>query len=54
VKSGFVEHFIPDPGDNPPVTEHGSGTESLAVDKNGNIFAGEPRNHALQKYIKVW
>jgi sugar lactone lactonase YvrE len=54
VKSGFVEHFIPDGGDNPPFTEHGSGPESLAVDRHGNIFAGEPRNHALQKYINVW
>jgi sugar lactone lactonase YvrE len=54
VKSGFVEHFIPDPGDNPSITAHGSGVESLAVDKQGNIFAGEPRNHRVQKYIKVW
>ena len=54
VTSGFVEHFIPDPGDNPPFTAHGSGAESLAVDRHGNIFAGEPRNHRLQKYIKAW
>ena len=54
VKSGFVEHFIPDSGDNPSFTEHGSGPESLAVDRHGNIFAGEPRNHALQKYVNVW
>lgn len=54
VKSGFVEYFIPDPGDNPPITAHGAGAESLAVDKLGNIFAGEPRNHAVQKYIRVW
>jgi len=54
VKSGFVEYFVPDAGDNPPVTEHGSGPESLAVDRHGNIFAGEPRNHALQKYVRVW
>lgn len=54
VKSAFVEYFIPDPGDNPVITEQGSGAESLAVDKYGNIFAGEPRNHALQKYLRVW
>jgi DNA-binding beta-propeller fold protein YncE len=53
VKTGFVEYFIPDMGDNPPVTAHGSGTESLAVDRYGNIFAGEPRPQRLQKYIKV-
>lgn len=53
VKTGFVEYFIPDLGDNPPITAHGSGTESLAVDKFGNIFAGEPRPQRLQKYIRV-
>ena len=53
-KSGFVQYFIPDGGDNPQITAHGSGAESLAVDKHGNIFAGEPRNHSLQKYISVW
>jgi sugar lactone lactonase YvrE len=54
VKSGFVEHFIPDPADNSPITTGGSGAESLAIDKFGNIFAGEPRNHRLQKYVRVW
>jgi DNA-binding beta-propeller fold protein YncE len=54
VKAGFVDYFIPDPADNPSITQHGSGAESLAVDRHGNIFAGEPRNHALQKYIRVW
>jgi len=52
-KTGFVEYFIPDQGDNPVITAHGSGTESLAVDKHGNIFAGEPRPQLLQKYIRV-
>jgi hypothetical protein len=52
-KTGFVEYFIPDRGDNPVITAHGSGAESLAVDKHGNIFAGEPRPQLLQKYIKV-
>ena len=53
VKSMFVDWFIPDMGDNPPITAGGSGTESLAVDKHGNIFAGEPRPQRLQKYVKV-
>jgi sugar lactone lactonase YvrE len=53
VKSSFVDWFIPDMGDNPPITAGGSGTESLAVDKHGNIFAGEPRPQRLQKYVKV-
>jgi hypothetical protein len=53
VKTGFVDYFIPDMGDNPPITAGGSGAESLAVDRFGNIFAGEPRPQRLQKYIKV-
>lgn len=54
VKTGFVEYFIPDPGDNHPFTGHGGGTESLAVDRHGNIFAGEPREHRLHKYARVY
>ena len=53
VKTGWVEHFILDPGDNPPITAGGSGAESIAVDRHGNIFAGEPRPQRLQKYVKV-
>ena len=53
VKTGWVEHFILDAGDNPPITAGGSGAESVAVDRQGNIFAGEPRPQRLQKYIKV-
>jgi hypothetical protein len=53
VKTGWVEYFILDTGDNPPITAGGSGAESLAVDRRGNIFAGEPRPQRLLKYIKV-
>jgi DNA-binding beta-propeller fold protein YncE len=53
-KSAFVEWFIPDPNNNPAFDGHGSGAESLAVDKNGNIYAGEPRPQRLQKYLKVF
>jgi sugar lactone lactonase YvrE len=53
VVTGWVEHFILDTGDNPPITMGGSGAESLAVDRNGSIFAGEPRPQRLIKYIKV-
>jgi 6-bladed beta-propeller protein len=52
LKTGFVTAFILDPGGNPN-TQTGSGAEFVAVDKNGNIFAGEPRPHVLQKYVKV-
>ncbi len=52
LKTGFVNAFILDPGGNPN-TQTGSGAEFVAVDKNGNIFAGEPRPRVLQKYVKV-
>lgn len=53
VATGWVEHFILDPGDNPPITAGGSGAESLTVDRNGSIFSGEPRPQRLRKYVKV-
>ena len=52
LKTGFVTAFILDPGGNPN-TQTGSGAEFVAVDKHGSIFAGEPRPHVLQKYVKV-
>ena len=51
-RTGFVNAFILDQGGNPN-TQTGSGAEFVAVDKYGNIFAGEPRPHVLQKYVKV-
>jgi len=53
VATGWVEHFILDPGDNPPITAGGSGAESITVDRDGSIFSGEPRPQRLRKYIKV-
>jgi DNA-binding beta-propeller fold protein YncE len=53
VETGWVEYFILDTGDNPPITAGGSGADSLAVDREGNIYAGEPRPQRLIKYIKV-
>jgi sugar lactone lactonase YvrE len=53
VKTGWVETFILDTGDNPPITAGGSGAEAVAVDRQGNIFAGEPRPQRLIKYVKV-
>ena len=52
LKTGFVTAFILDPGGDPR-TQTGSGAEFVTVDKHGNIFAGEPRPHVLQKYVKV-
>ena len=53
VETGWVEHFILDTGDNPPITAGGSGAESLTVDRYGSIFSGEPRPQRLRKYVKV-
>ena len=53
VETGWVEHFILDTGDNPPITAGGSGAESLTVDRNGSIFSGEPRPQRVLKYVKV-
>jgi DNA-binding beta-propeller fold protein YncE len=53
VKTGWVEVFILDTGDNPPITAGGSGAESITVDRQGSIFAGEPRPQRLLKYVKV-
>ncbi len=53
VDTGWVDHFILDTGDNPPITQGGSGAESLTVDGQGSIFSGEPRPQRLLKYIKV-
>jgi hypothetical protein len=53
VETAWVEYFILDTGDNPPITQGGSGAESITVDRDGSIFAGEPRPQELRKYIKV-
>ena len=53
VRTGWVEHFILDPGDNPPITQGGSGAESITVDRQGSIYAGEPRPQRLLKYVKI-
>jgi DNA-binding beta-propeller fold protein YncE len=53
VETGWVEHFILDTGDNPPITAGGSGAETLTVAQDGSIFSGEPRPQRLLKYIKV-
>ncbi len=53
VETGWVDYFILDTGDNPPITAGGSGAESLTVDRFGNIFSGEPRPQRILKYVKV-
>jgi len=53
VETGWVEHFILDTGDNPPITAGGSGAESITVDRFGSIYAGEPRPQRIVKYLKI-
>ena len=53
VDTAWGEHFILDMGDNPPITQGGSGAESITVDNDGSIFAGEPRPQRLRKYIRI-
>ena len=51
-KSGWVNAFIMFPWGDPRVTA-GDGAEFVAVDRDGNIYGGEPRPKRLQKYVRV-
>ena len=51
-RTGWVTAFILDQGGNPNATT-GSGPEFVAVDRQGNVFGGEPRPRVLRKYVKV-
>jgi hypothetical protein len=51
-KSGWISAFIPYPwGD--PREIRGTGAEFVAVDREGNLYGGEPRPRRIQKYEKV-
>lgn len=51
-RSGWVNAFILYPwGD--PRSPAGNGAEFVAVDRDGNLYAGEPRPRRLQKYVRV-
>src|SRR5262245_46419842 len=51
-KTGWVNAFILYPWGDPRQTA-GDGAEFVAVDREGNIYAGEPRPKRLQKYVRV-
>jgi len=51
-KTGWMTAFILYPWGDPRQTA-GDGAEFVAVDRDGNIYAGEPRPKRLQKYVKV-
>jgi DNA-binding beta-propeller fold protein YncE len=51
-KTGWVNAFILYPWGDPRQTA-GDGAEFVAVDREGNIYGGEPRPKRLQKYVRV-
>jgi DNA-binding beta-propeller fold protein YncE len=51
-KTGWVHTFILFPWGDPRQTA-GNGAEFVAVDRDGNVYGGEPRPRRLQKYVRV-
>jgi len=51
-KTGWVHYFVRFPWGDPRSTR-GSGAEFVAVDRYGNLYAGEPFRRMLQKYTRV-
>ena len=52
VATGWVTEFILYPWGDPRDTA-GNGAEFVAVDRDGNIYGGEPSPRRVQKYIRV-
>ena len=52
VATGWVTEFILYPWGDPREVA-GNGAEFVAVDRDGNIYGGEPRPRRIQKYIRV-
>jgi sugar lactone lactonase YvrE len=52
VKTGWVSAFIQFPWGDPRTTA-GNGAEFVAVDRDGNVYGGEPAPKRLQKYVRV-
>jgi sugar lactone lactonase YvrE len=51
-RTGWVTAFILYPWGDPREVE-GTGAEFVAVDRDGNLYAGEPRPRRIQKYVRV-
>jgi DNA-binding beta-propeller fold protein YncE len=51
-RSGWVDAFVPFPWADPRVTR-GTGAEFVAVDREGNMYGGEPVPKVLRKYVRV-
>ena len=52
VEKGWVNYFIQYLWGDPRETA-GNGAEFVAVDRDGNVYGGEPRPRRLQKYVRV-
>ena len=51
-RTGWINAFILFPWGDPRTTA-GNGAEFVAVDRDGNIYGGEPAPKRLQKYVRV-
>ena len=51
-KTGWVTEFIQFQWGDPRETA-GNGAEFVAVDRDGNVYGGEPRPKQLRKYVRV-
>jgi DNA-binding beta-propeller fold protein YncE len=51
-KTGWINAFVLYPWGDPRRTP-GDGAEFVAVDKDGNMYGGEPQPKRLQKYVRV-
>ena len=49
---GWVSYFVLLPAGDPRI-EKGNGAEFVAVDREGNMYGGEPSTRKLQKYVRV-
>ena len=50
--TGWISSFILYPWGDPRIVG-GNGAEFVAVDRDGNLYAGEPRPRQLRKYVRV-
>ena len=53
IETGWVTAFILYPWGDPRDPGGGTGAEFVAVDREGNIYGGEPRPRRIQKYVRV-
>ena len=51
-KTGWITAFILNPWGDPRIVP-GDGAETVTVDREGNVYGGQPRPARLQKYVRV-